>query len=47
MTLGKDQDPGWWRREMSKRGLIIIGTIAGGVLVAALVAIAVLGIPLF
>ncbi|MGX5680629.1 hypothetical protein [Schumannella luteola] len=47
MTLQKDQDPGWWRRGMTKRAQIIV--LAGAVvaIVAAFVIMAVAGIPLF
>ena len=47
MTLGKDQDPGWWRREISKKGTVKLALVAGGIVVAALIVVAVLGIPLF
>jgi flagellar basal body-associated protein FliL len=47
VTLQKDQDPGWWRRGMTKRAQVIIITIAIVVLVIAGVIIAVNGIALF
>lgn len=47
MTLGKDQDPGWWRREISKKGTVMLASVAGGIVVIALIVVAVLGIPLF
>jgi len=47
MTLHKDQDPGWWRRGMSRRAIIIVTVIAGAVVVGALVYVAATGIPLF
>ena len=37
MTLQKDQDPGWWRRGMTKRGQTIAFVVAGVVIVGALV----------
>ena len=47
MTLQKDQDPGWWRRGMTKRAQVIIVTIAVVVLVVAGILMAVNGISLF
>jgi hypothetical protein len=47
VTLQKDQDPGWWRRTMSKRGQIIVVGGAIAVLVIAFVIMAIAGIPLF
>ncbi len=46
MTLHKDQDPGWWRRGMTKRGQWIV--VLGAVAVFAFVAIIIIvnGIPL-
>lgn len=47
MTLQKDQDPGWWRRGMSKRGQIIVGVVAGAIIVGALIFALVSGTRLF
>lgn len=47
MTLHKDQDPGWWRRGMTKRAQVIIVTIALVTLTIAAIVIAVNGIALF
>ena len=47
MTLQKDQDPGWWRRGMSRRAITIVLVIAGVFLVTAFVIMAINGIPLF
>jgi len=47
MTLQKDQDPGWWRRGMTRRATIIVVTVAAAAIVAGLIFVAVNGIPLF
>lgn len=47
MTLQKDQDPGWWRRGMTRRAQIIIVTIAVAAIVAAFILMVVNGISLF
>ncbi|MDO7881754.1 hypothetical protein [Antiquaquibacter soli] len=47
MTLQKDQDPGWWRRGMTKRAQIIVLSVAIAAIVGAFVIMAVAGIPLF
>ena len=47
MTLQKDQDPGWWRRGMTRRATIIVVTVCVAAIVAGLIYIAVNGIPLF
>jgi len=47
MTLQKDQDPGWWRRGMTKRAQIIVVTVAVALIIGAAIFIAVSGIPLF
>lgn len=47
MTLQKDQDPGWWRRGMSRRAITIVVTVCVALIVAGFVIIAVNGIPLF
>lgn len=36
MTLQKDQDPGWWRRGMTKRGQMIVIVVAVLIIVVAL-----------
>ena len=46
MTLQKDQDPGFWRRGMTKRGMTIVIIVASAVLVGALIFAVVSGIPL-
>jgi hypothetical protein len=47
MTLQKDQDPGWWRRGMTRRAFIIVVTVCAAIIIAGFVYIAVNGIPLF
>lgn len=47
MTIGNDQDPGWWRRGMSRRAIAIVVISALAVIVTGFVIIAVNGIPLF
>lgn len=47
MTLHKDQDPGWWRRGMTKRAQIIVVSVAVAVLVGVGIFITTAGIPLF
>jgi len=47
MTLQNDQDPGWWRRGMSRRAQFIVVGIAAAVLVGVLLYVFVSGIPLF
>lgn len=47
MTLQKDQDPGWWRRGMSRRAITIVVSVCVALIVAGLVYVAVNGIPLF
>ena len=37
MTLQKDQDPGWWRRGMTKRAMTIVIVIAVAIIVGALI----------
>ena len=36
MTMQKDQDPGWWRRGMTKRGQTIVIVVAVLIIVVAL-----------
>jgi CHASE3 domain sensor protein len=36
MTLQKDQDPGWWRRGMTKRGQTILIVVVVLIIVVAL-----------
>lgn len=47
MTLQKDQDPGWWRRGMTRRGTIIVVTVAVAVIVFVVVVVVVNGISFF
>ena len=47
MTLQNDQDPGWWRRGMTKRATTIVVVVSVAVLVIAFIIVAVNGIPLF
>ena len=47
MTLQKDQDPGWWRRGMSRRAMIIVVSVSVAIIVTGLVIVFVNGIPLF
>lgn len=47
MTLQKDQDPGWWRRGMSRRGQIIVAVVAGALIVGAFIFVIASGIPIF
>jgi len=47
VTLQKDQDPGWWRRGMSRRAVIIVVSVCVAAIVAGLIIVAVNGIPLF
>ncbi|MCU1410013.1 MAG: hypothetical protein JWR04_720 [Rhodoglobus sp.] len=47
MTLQKDQDPGWWRRGMTRRAITIVVAVCAAVIVAALIYLAVSGTPLF
>jgi hypothetical protein len=47
MTLQKDQDPGWWRRGMTKRAQVVVVVVAVAILAGVGIAIAVSGIPLF
>lgn len=47
MTLQKDQDPGWWRRGMSRRAIVIVVTVCVVLIVTGFVIIIVNGVPLF
>jgi len=47
MTLQKDQDPGWWRRGMTKRGQIIIAVVCLAIIVGGFVFVVATGIPIF
>ena len=47
MTLQKDQDPGWWRRGMSKRAITIVIVVCALLIVGGLAVMALNGIPLF
>lgn len=47
MTLQKDQDPGWWRRGMTRRGTTIVIVVCAAIIVAGLIFVFASGIPLF
>lgn len=47
MTLQKDQDPGWWRRGITKRGQIIVAVVALVIIVGCFVVAALNGISIF
>ena len=48
MTLHKDQDPGWWRRGMTGRGFTIVVAVCSAIIVPGIiVAVVVLGVPIF
>ena len=47
MTLQNDQDPGWWRRGMTPRGVKIIVSVCAAIIVAGLIFAVVSGIPFF
>lgn len=47
MTLQKDQDPGWWRRGLSRRALVIVVSLCIIAIVVGLIIVAANGIPLF
>ena len=47
MTLQKDQDPGWWRRGMTRRAQVIVVVIAAAALVGAFIFVVASGIPIF
>ena len=47
MTLHNDQDPGWWRRGMSKRGITIVVIVCVVLIIGGFVVMAMNGIPLF
>jgi len=47
VTLRNDQDPGWWRRGMTKRAMTIVTVVASAIIVGVLIYIFVAGIPLF
>ena len=47
MTLQNDQDPGWWRRGMSRRAITIVVSACVVLIVIGFIIIAVNGIPLF
>jgi hypothetical protein len=47
MTLQKDQDPGWWRRGMTRRGYIVLIVVCAAIIVAGLIFAVVSGITLF
>jgi hypothetical protein len=47
VTQQNDQDPGWWRRGMSRRATLIVVAVCGVLVVGALVFALSSGIPLF
>ena len=47
MTLQKDQDPGWWRRGMTRRTLTIVVSVAVALIVIGFVIVAANGIAIF
>lgn len=47
MTEKKPEDPGFWRRPMTRRGQVIVFTVAGVLVVGAIVYALVAGIRLF
>ena len=47
MTLHKDQDPGWWRRGMSKRGFQVVISVCVLIIVVGLIYAVANGISLF
>ena len=47
MTLHKDQDPGWWRRGMSKRAITIVIVVCVFLISGGFVVMAINGIALF
>ena len=47
MTLQKDQDPGWWRRGMTRRGTTIVVAVCVAILIGGIIFAAVSGIPFF
>ena len=47
MTLQKDQDPGWWRRGISPRGVKIVVAVCATIIVAGIIVAVASGIPFF
>ncbi|CAN5179979.1 hypothetical protein BH09ACT5_BH09ACT5_23020 [soil metagenome] len=47
MTLQNDQDPGWWRRGMTPRGIRIVVAVCVAVIVIGIVIAAVNGVAFF
>jgi len=47
VTLQKDQDPGWWRRTLSKRTVNILLIVCAAVIVIGLTILVVNGVRLF
>lgn len=47
MTQHNDQDPGWWRRGMTRRGTIIVVAVCAVLVIGALTFALSSGIPLF
>lgn len=46
MTLQSGGDPGWWRRGMTKRGMIIVAVVCAVLIVGGFVFAIATGIPL-
>lgn len=47
MTLHRDQDPGWWRRGMSRRAITITVVVCVLLIVVGFVVMALNGISFF
>ena len=47
MTLQNDQDPGWWRRGMTSRGITIVVAVCAAIIVAGIVVAVAMGVPFF
>jgi hypothetical protein len=47
VTLQKDQDPGWWRRTLSKRTVNILLIVCGVVIITGLTILVINGVRLF
>ncbi|CAN5261083.1 hypothetical protein BH11ACT5_BH11ACT5_19460 [soil metagenome] len=47
MTLQKDQDPGWWRRGMSSRGITIVVAVCVTIVVVGIIVAIAMGYSFF
>ena len=47
MTLQKDQDPGWWRRGMTRRGITIVVAVCVAIIVVGLIVAIAMGYSFF